>query len=144
MVTNRKARKAQRKTIVSGREEVFLYRGKTIEELQALTLEQFAALIPSRQRRKVARGLTDREKQLMDKVANTDGPVRTHLRTALVLPSFVGREFQVYNGKEFVRVTIQPEMVGHLLGEFAQTRRLGLHTGPGVGATRSSKYLPLK
>jgi len=35
-------------------------------------------------------------------------------------------------------------MVGHYLGEFAITRKRVKHTGPGVGATRSSKFMPLK
>ena len=50
----------------------------------------------------------------------------------------------IYNGKEFQRVDIKPNMIGHYLGEFALTRGKVKHTGPGVGATRSSKYMPLK
>ena len=41
-------------------------------------------------------------------------------------------------------VEVQPDMLGHYLGEFALTRKSVKHTGPGVGATRSSKFLPLK
>ncbi|MFQ5919523.1 MAG: ribosomal protein S19 family protein, partial [Thermoplasmata archaeon] len=39
---------------------------------------------------------------------------------------------------------IRAEMIGHYLGEFAMTRKPVKHSGPGVGATRSSKFLPLK
>jgi len=71
-------------------------------------------------------------------------PIRTHLRDMVILPSFVNHQIFVHNGKEFQRVDIKPEMIGHYLGEFALTRKKVKHTGPGVGATRSSKYMPLK
>jgi len=70
--------------------------------------------------------------------------LRTHRREIIILPDFVGRRIDVYNGKEFIRVDIKPEMIGHYLGEFALTRKPVKHSGPGVGATRSSKYMPLK
>jgi small subunit ribosomal protein S19 len=50
----------------------------------------------------------------------------------------------VHNGKEFSTVEIKPEMIGHALGEFALTRKIVAHSGLGVGATRSSKFMPLK
>jgi len=56
----------------------------------------------------------------------------------------VGKRIAIHNGHVFQEVLIQPEMLGHFLGEFALTRHEVKHTGPGVGATRSSKYLPLK
>jgi small subunit ribosomal protein S19 len=91
------------------------------------------------------RGLTPTQNKLLNDVKNSKKDViKTHLRNMIVLPDFVGRHIAIYNGKEYVRVTIQPEMIGHYLGEFAQTRKEVRHTGPGVGATRSSKYLPLK
>ena len=62
----------------------------------------------------------------------------------IILPSFIGQRIDVHNGKEFQRVDIQPNMIGHYLGEFALTRSKVKHTGPGVGATRSSKFMPLK
>jgi len=70
--------------------------------------------------------------------------VKTHCRDMIILPSFVGKTIGVHNGKEFQPVKIQPEMIGHYLGEFALTRKRVKHSGPGVGATRSSKYMPLK
>jgi small subunit ribosomal protein S19 len=62
----------------------------------------------------------------------------------IIIPEFVGRLIAVHNGAGFTRIKIQPEMIGHYLGEFALTRKTVTHTGPGVGATRSSKYMPLK
>lgn len=70
--------------------------------------------------------------------------IRTHCRDAVVLPSMVGLVFEVHNGREFVRIAIEPEMIGHYLGEFALTRKRVRHGAPGMGATRSSLYIPLK
>ena len=69
---------------------------------------------------------------------------KSHERDAVILPLMIGKTVGIHTGKEFKEVTIQPEMIGHYLGEFAMTRTEVKHTGPGVGATRSSKYLPLK
>lgn len=109
-----------------------------------MSLEELAELLPARARRKIERGFSSRERKLIDKIENEEGPFRTHVREAVVLPSFVGEEIHVHNGREFERVDVQPDMIGHLLGEFAMTREDVEHTGPGVGATRSSKYMPLK
>ena len=56
----------------------------------------------------------------------------------------VGTTIRVYNGKEFVQVMIEDEMVGHYLGEFALTRKRIQHSAPGIGATRSSASLSVK
>ena len=62
-----------------------------------------------------------------------------------ILPDFVGKKVAVHNGREFVTVDIKAEMIGHYIGEFAMTRKtVVMHSGPGVGATRSSKFMPLK
>ena len=121
----------------------FRYRGYTLEELKKMTLEQLAELLPARERRKIKRGFTEQEEKLLRKLRKR-GTARTHCRDMVVLPEMVGKVVYVHNGKEFVRVEIKPEMIGHRLGEFAQTRRFEKHSGPGVGATRSSKYVPLK
>ncbi|ADC65299.1 ribosomal protein S19 [Ferroglobus placidus DSM 10642] len=121
----------------------FRYRGYTLEELQKMTLEQIAELLPARERRKLKRGLTEQEEKLLKKLRKK-GDARTHCRDMVILPEMVGKVVYVHNGKEFVRVEIKPEMIGHRLGEFAQTRKFEKHSGPGVGATRSSKYVPLK
>jgi small subunit ribosomal protein S19 len=121
----------------------FRYRGYTLEELLQMSMEDFAKLLTSRERRKIKRGFTEQEEKLLRKLRKK-GTARTHCRDMIVLPEMVGKVVYVHNGKEFVRVEIKPEMIGHRLGEFAQTRRFEKHSGPGVGATRSSKYVPLK
>ena len=125
------------------RPKEFRYRGYTLEELQKMNLEQIAELLPARERRKIRRGFTPEEEKLLRKLRRK-GTARTHCRDMIVLPEMVGKVVFVHNGKEFVRVEIKPEMIGHRLGEFALTRRFEKHSGPGVGATRSSKYVPLK
>ena len=125
------------------RPKEFRYRGYTLEELQKMSLEQLAELLPSRERRKIKRGFTEQEVKLLRKLRKK-GFTRTHCRDMIVLPEMVGKTIYIHNGKEFVRVEIKPEMIGHRLGEFAQTRKFEKHSGPGVGATRSSKFVPLK
>ena len=125
------------------RPKEFRYRGYTLEELKNMPLDKLAALLPARERRKIKRGFTEQEEKLLMKLKKKDS-VRTHCRDMVVLPEMVGKVIYVHNGKEFVRVEIKPEMIGHRLGEFAQTRRFEKHSGPGVGATRSSKFVPLK
>ncbi len=58
--------------------------------------------------------------------------------------SAVGIKIGVYSGKEYVPLEIKPEMLGHRLGEFVMTRKQVKHSAPGFGATRSSKFVPLK
>jgi len=100
-------------------------------------------LLPSRQRRRLKRGLTKDHKRLLSRVKDRE-VVRTHLRDMIILPEMVGKTIEIYNGKAFNRVEIMPEMVGHYLGEYSLTRARVTHGSAGVGATRSSKFVPLK
>jgi small subunit ribosomal protein S19 len=127
----------------------FTYRGYTLEELQKLPLDDFAKLLPSRQRRSLLRGFTTKQKKLIEKIrkarmSGKDAPIRTHCRDMVIIPEMVGLKFAVHNGKEFLVVEVKPEMIGHRLGEFALTRKRVIHGTPGIGATRSSMYVPLK
>ncbi|TET75081.1 MAG: 30S ribosomal protein S19, partial [Candidatus Heimdallarchaeota archaeon] len=70
--------------------------------------------------------------------------VRTHVRDMPILPEMVGATIAVYNGREFLEIEIQPQMIGHLLGEFSPSTKVVRHGAPGIGATRSSLYVPLK
>jgi len=127
----------------------FRYRGRTLEELQAMTLDDLASVMPARIRRTLKRGLSPENKKLLEKIRKyrskgVNKPIRTHRRDMPVLPEMVGARMAVHNGKEFVEITITPEMMGHYLGEFAMTNRIVRHGKPGKGATRSSKFVPLK
>ena len=123
--------------------KIFNYRGKTLEELQALSHDEFALLLPTRQRRSYKRGLSDEKKKLLDKIQKKDR-VKTHLRDMIIFPNMVGKTVLIHNGKEFTSVEIEPEMVGHYLGEFSITNKPVRHGSPGIGASRSSMYVPLK
>ena len=133
-----------------GHEGEFTYRGHTIEELQEMTLEEVAELLPARQRRTIERGLSPEQEKLREEAreadpdATADDPIRTHLRDMPILPAFVGLTFAVHEGQSFERVEVEPEMIGHYLGEFQLTRQSVEHGQAGIGATRSSKFVPLK
>jgi small subunit ribosomal protein S19 len=127
----------------------FTYRGKTLEELLKMPMDDFIKLLPARQRRSLLRGLTMEERKLLEKIreAKQKGstkPLRTHARDMVILPEMVGVTVHVHNGKEFVPVEITEEMIGHRLGEFALTCKKVEHGAPGLRATRSSMYVPLK
>lgn len=124
--------------------KIFTFKGKTIEELQKMSLEDFSKLIPSRQRRALLRGFSKEEKKFLEKFRKSNKPVRTHLREMIIVPEMVFKKVLVHNGNSWIGVDIKPEMVGHRIGEFALTRKKVMHSSPGVGATKSSKFLPLK
>lgn len=144
-VSARSKRKSRRKKIEIQKKE-FKYRGLSLDELQKLPLDELLLLLPSRVRRSLKRGLTKDQDKLLNDInkAKQGDIIKTHCRDMMILPRFVGHRIDVYNGNEFQRLDIQPDMIGHYLGEFALTRKKVKHTGPGVGATRSSKYMPLK
>lgn len=130
----------------------FKYRGFTIEDLKKMNMDQFIQLLPARARRSLRRGLPPRQKKLLERLRRAyrakkrgkDLLTRTHVRDMIIFPEMVGLKIGVYNGKVFEIVEIKPEMIGHYLGEFSLTRRRVQHGSPGIGATRSSKYVPLK
>ena len=121
----------------------FSFRGKSLDELKALSLKEFAALLPSRQRRSLLRGLTVPQQKFMKALEKEDGR-KTHCRSMIVFPSMVGKRVQIHNGKTYVNVIIMPEMIGHRLGEFSLTRRSVEHHAPGIGATKSSSALSVR
>ena len=134
----------------TGQEGEFTFRGHTVDELQEMELEEVAELLPARQRRSIERGLSVEKQKLLEKAdgrepeESADNPIRTHLRDMPIVPAFVNKTFAVYNGQEFERVQVRPEMLGHYLGEFQLTRTSVEHGQAGIGATRSSKFVPLK
>lgn len=140
----------------------FRFRGYTLEELKGMSLEEFAKLCEARARRYILRNLIGvgksgeaqsnikhEAKVLLEKVklaaeGKYNKPIRTHIREMIILPMMVGLTIHVYSGKEFVPVEIKPEMIGRRLGEFVPTCKTVKHGMPGVGATKSSLYIPTK
>ena len=148
LATPKAARRRERKRkagIQVRRKKEFTYRGLTLDKLQELNFKDFIEILPSRQRRSFKRGLSKEQAKLInDSNQKPDKVIRTHRREMIIIPQFVGRKISVHNGREFVNLEILPEMIGLYLGELAPTRTSPTHTGPGVGATKSSKFMPLK
>ena len=119
-------------------------KGKTFDELKKLSINELAQLLTSRQRRTMKRGLTEQQKILLKKLRSNEKNIETHCRDMMILPEMVGITIKVHQGKEFVPVAIEPEMIGHYLGEFILTRKKVAHSAPGIGATRSSASLSVK
>ncbi len=157
-LARRQARK-RRSKISERRKKEFLWRGYTLDELLGMPLVppeddleviSIASLMPSRAKRSILRmayeGLNPESEKLLEKIRASDGKgtIKTHCRGLYILPEMVGKTIGVHNGREFVNIEVVPEMIGHSLGEFAITRKSVTHTGPGVGATRSSTHVALK
>jgi small subunit ribosomal protein S19 len=130
----------------------FSYRGHSLNSLTGMSMDEFINMLPSRQRRSLQRGLTPEQRILLEKLRaakevqkqGKDVNIKTHVRDLIILPEMVGAKIAVHNGKEFVAMEIKPEMIGHYLGEFAITNKPVRHGTPGIGASRSSMYVPLK
>jgi small subunit ribosomal protein S19 len=133
--------------------KLFKYKGYTIEELKGMSMDEVVEIMPSRIKRSLRRGFTDQQKKLISRVRDSQKslkedkkpkPIRTHCRNMPILPDMVGLEFEIYTGKEFGRIEIKPAMIGQYLGEFALARKPVKHSAPGVGATRSSLFVPIR
>ncbi|CAO3609140.1 unnamed protein product [Cunninghamella echinulata] len=131
----------------------FSYRGVDLDQLLDLSSEQFMELVHARARRRFQRGLKRKPMGLIKKLrkAKTEAvpnerpaTVKTHLRNMIIVPEMIGSVVGVYNGKTFNQVEVKPEMVGHYLGEFSITYKPVRHGRPGIGATHSSRFVPLK
>ena len=124
----------------------FRYRGYTLQELMEMPLEKLIEILPARARRSLKRGFTPEQRILLEKIRKKGDKkvIRTHVRDLIILPELVGKKIAVYNGIEFVTVQITPWMIGHYLGEFVPTNKPVQHSGPGKGATRSSKFTAKK
>jgi small subunit ribosomal protein S19 len=122
----------------------FQFRGKSLEEIKALSLNDFIKMIPSKERRSVKRGFTPEQKVLLEKIRAKQKTIKTHARDMVILPEMVGLVIKVYNGNSYFDLHVTDEMLGHRLGEFALTRRRVAHNAPGVGATRGSASVSVR
>ena len=124
----------------------FTYHGLSKEELANIPNEKLFKLFTARVRRSITRGINDDKRKLMEEMKdkNNKNPIKTHLRDVIILPYMVGVTVHIFSGKEFVPITITLQMVGHYLGEYVITNKRVNHGAPGVGASRSSLYVPLK
>jgi len=131
----------------------FAFRGVDLDQLLDMSNEQFMQLLHCRARRRFQRGLKRKPMALIKRLrkAKKEAPplekpevVKTHLRNMIIVPEMIGSIVGVYNGKTFNQVEVKPEMIGHYLGEFSITYKPVKHGRPGIGATHSSRFIPLK
>ncbi|TVT97313.1 hypothetical protein EJB05_15499, partial [Eragrostis curvula] len=131
----------------------YSYRGVDLDALLDMSTDDLVQLFPARARRRFQRGLKRKPMALIKKLrkAKKDAPagekpepVRTHLRNMIIVPEMIGSLVGVYNGKTFNQVEIKPEMIGHYLAEFSLSYKPVKHGRPGIGATHSSRFIPLK
>ena len=125
------------------------YKGKTVDELKKISLQDFIKLVPSRQRRTLMRGFTEPQKILLKKIraviaGKYKKPIKTHCRNMIIVPEMLDMIINVYTGKDYMPVMITPEHLGKYLGEFGHTRRKVEHSAPGIGATKSSAAASVK
>merc|ERR1712087_250620 len=118
----------------------YTYRGVDLDQLLDMNNEGLMELFTCRIRRKFSRGMKRKPMALIKKL----DVVKTHLRNMVVVPEMTGSIVGVYNGKVFTQVEIKPEMIGHYLGEFSISYKPVKHGRPGIGATHSSRFIPLK
>ncbi len=127
----------------------FRYRGYSLEQLNSMSTEALLQILPSRARRSLNRGVSEEKRKLLEdaraiKEGKLQGQIKTHARDMIVLPSMVGLTIGVHNGREFVPLEVKAEMIGRYLGEYVITNKKVVHGTPGIGASRSSLYVPLK
>merc|ERR1712007_309244 len=131
----------------------FTFRGVDLDQLLDMNNEGLMELFTCRIRRKFTRGLKRKPMALIKKLRKkkkecppNEKPdiVKTHLRNMIVVPEMTGSIVGVYNGKVFTQVEIKPEMIGHYLGEFSISYKPVKHGRPDIGATHSSRFIPLK
>ncbi len=122
----------------------FSFKGKSLAELQAMELKEFAALANSRARRSLERGFDKHTLKKINKAVEVKKQgkipkvIRTHRRDLIIIPAMVGLNFAVYRGNGFEQLEIKPKMLGHFIGEMVLTRKRLIHGKAGIGATRSS------
>jgi small subunit ribosomal protein S19 len=77
--------------------------------------------------------LLKKAEAVQEKGGGRSGPIKTWSRRSTILPQFVGLTFNVYNGRKFVPVSVNEDMVGMKLGEFAPTRTFHGHASDKKG-----------
>ncbi|XP_041009510.1 uncharacterized protein LOC121253577 [Juglans microcarpa x Juglans regia] len=113
----------------------FSFRGVDLDALLDMSTDKLVKLFHARARRRFQRGLKRKPMALIKKLRKAKReappgekpePVRTHLRNMIIVPE------------------IKPEMIGHYLAEFSISYKPVKHGRPGIGATHSSRFIPLK
>mmetsp|Transcript_28381 Transcript_28381/g.55176 ORF Transcript_28381/g.55176 Transcript_28381/m.55176 type:complete len:156 (+) Transcript_28381:7-474(+) len=135
------------------------FKGKTFKKLIKFKIIELYDLLDSRRKRKISRyaarlnaSKTHRLNELnfikkfknivcskIDKKA-----LKTHIRNFIIFPVFVNKKFFIYSGKSFIKIDIKIDMIGRYFGEYSPTYSKVQHGAPGIGASHSSRFIPLK
>ncbi|XP_044320290.1 40S ribosomal protein S15-like [Triticum aestivum] len=131
----------------------FSYRGFDLDAVLDMSADNLIQVLPARAHRRFYRGFKRnslmlnrrlRKARMGAPAGEKPGAVKTHLRNMIIMPEMVGSQIAVYNGKTFNQIEIKPEMIGHHLAEFSISYKPVKHGRPGIGATHSSRFIPLK
>ena len=131
----------------------FTFRGVDLDQLLDMNNEDLMKILHCRARRRLSRGLKRKPMALIKRLRKAkketvelEKPqaIKTHLRDMIIVPEMVGSVVGVHQGKTFNSIEIKPEMIGYYLGEFSITYKPVKHGRPGIGATHSSRFIPLK
>jgi len=109
------------------------YRGENVVKLRDIDIREFAKLVKARTRRALLRNYDVVEEfvKKCEQCETRNKPIKTHDRSIVIVPKMIGLTIGIHNGKEFMKVLMTNEMLGHRLGEFAMTRRIAKHTSVG-------------
>lgn len=122
----------------------FTYQGVDLDDLKTMPLCDLKELFPSSFRRHVNRGFSEEEHMLIKQAERGESGIRTQCRNMMILPIMVGNIIGVHNGCNYVEIDVKPEMIGRRFKDLVPTKTSKAHGKPGVGATSSSKFVPLK
>ena len=131
----------------------FFYRGVEVQDLVGRQRHELLQMFTAHARRRFVRGLKAQPLALMNRLRKAKkeaaegekpAPVKTHIRDMVIVPEMVGSIVGVYNGKHFLGIEMRADMVGHYFAEFSMSYKPCVHGKPGIGATNSSRFIPLK
>merc|ERR1711924_456335 len=129
----------------------YSYRGIDLDKLLDYSNQDLMELFRARARRKFSRGIKRKPIALLKKLrkakretAYGEKPeaVKTHLRNMVIVPEMIGSVVGVYNAKQYIKVEIKPEMIGHYLGEFSITYKPIKHGRAGMAG--KGAFIPLR
>ncbi len=106
------------------------FRGENVEKLKNISTREFSKLVKARARRTLLRNynVVDAFVKKVEAKAAKGKMTKTHNRTIVIVPRMIDKVIGVHNGKEFIKVIINSDMLGHRLGEFSMTRKIAKHT----------------
>lgn len=122
----------------------FTYQGVELEKLCNMKISDLKPLFPSALRRHLKRGFCQEEYDLIKQCQSNATNIQTKCRNMMVLPCMFKKFIDIHNGCQHIQLEIKPEMIARRFKDLVPTKTSQAHGKPGVGATSSSKFVPLK